>query len=282
MDGLEFDLDMVVVKIGDGLGNQLYNYACGYAVAKQTGESLKLDTSECDNSGYREYMLDKFAIDKCERESFPNKTILQKVFKRLRRNIKYHVIKENPKTYSVYDERVYRKPFVRPRYLYGYWQNIRYFETVEDDIRRQFQPNYPQTELVQNLILKFKNSNCCAIHMRGQDIAMPESDYFRHAVDYIVSKRPGCEFYVFTNDAEQAKIRLDKLAGVSYKLVSELGVFSDLDEFFMISACQNQIISNSTYSRWAAVLNDYHEKIVIAPTHNNKNDEEYPSEWIKL
>lgn len=26
---------MVIVKIGDGLGNQMYNYACGYAAAKK-------------------------------------------------------------------------------------------------------------------------------------------------------------------------------------------------------------------------------------------------------
>lgn len=37
---------MIVVKIGDGMGNQLFNYACGYALARREGETLKLDISE--------------------------------------------------------------------------------------------------------------------------------------------------------------------------------------------------------------------------------------------
>ena len=272
---------MVVVKIGDGLGNQIYNYVCGYAVAKSSGEELRLDTSECDNSNYRDYLLDNFNLDPHERESFPNRTVWQKVYKRLRRNLKYFVIKENSKTYSIYDERVYRKPIFRSRYLHGYWQNIRYFESCEDDIRRQLKARYNQPVEVKNLIEKIKNMKSCAIHFRGQDIAMPDEDYFQMAVDIMEQERPGCEYYVFTNDIEQAKSRLEKL-GVAYKLVSELGEFSDIDEFFLISACQNQIISNSTFSRWAAILNDNPNKLVIAPTHGEKDYEEYPEEWIKL
>ena len=30
---------MVVVRIGDGLGNQMYNYVCGYSVAKHDGDN---------------------------------------------------------------------------------------------------------------------------------------------------------------------------------------------------------------------------------------------------
>lgn len=33
---------MIVVKIGDGMGNQLFNYACGYAAARRENEKLLL------------------------------------------------------------------------------------------------------------------------------------------------------------------------------------------------------------------------------------------------
>lgn len=272
---------MVVVKIGDGLGNQLYNYVCGYAVAKTRKEELVMDTSECDNSDYRDYMLDYFKLDTCGRESFPNKTIWQKIYKRVRRNIKYRVIKENPRTYSVFDERVFCKPFLRSQYLYGYWQNIRYFQLVEKDIRRQFVPNYEQNEIVKRIISQMQEEESCAIHLRGQDIAMPDVDYFKQAISFIEEKYPSSIYYVFTNDREQAESRLKHLK-IDYRLVSNLGDFSDIDEFFMISSCKNQIISNSTFSRWAAILNNNSKKIVIAPTHGEKNDEEYPSDWIKI
>ena len=53
---------MVVIKIGDGMGNQMFNYACGYALARRDGEKLKLDISECDNSSLRDYELDFFKV----------------------------------------------------------------------------------------------------------------------------------------------------------------------------------------------------------------------------
>ncbi len=271
---------MIVIKIGDGLGNQLYNYACGYAAAKKTGQSLKMDISECDNSTLRDYELGHFGLDECPKESFPNKTFWQKAYKRLRRDIKYHVIKENPKTYSIFDGRVFRKKRIRDTYLHGYWQNIGYFKMYEADIRRQFKPNYPMTEPVRNLIQKFSSTNSCAIHMRGQDIKMPSEQYFGEAISIMNRERPGCAYYIFTNDKQQAIDKLSKL-NVDFHFVSEYGDFSNIDDFFMMSACQNQIISDSSYSRWAALLNENPNKLVIAPGHK-KNEEDYPDEWVKL
>ena len=75
---------MIIVKIGDGMGNQLFNYACGYAAARRENDTLKLDTSEADNSTLRDFELDKFHLKYDERESFPNRTVFQKIYKRLR------------------------------------------------------------------------------------------------------------------------------------------------------------------------------------------------------
>ena len=53
---------MIIVKIGDGMGNQLFNYACGYAAARRENDTLKLDTSETDNATLRDFELDKFNL----------------------------------------------------------------------------------------------------------------------------------------------------------------------------------------------------------------------------
>ena len=100
---------MIVVKIGDGMGNQLFNYACGYALARREGETLKLDISECDNSTLRDYELDFFRVRYDAKESFPNRNFWQKLYKRLRRNLLYHVIIERD-LFSV-DTRIYKKTF---------------------------------------------------------------------------------------------------------------------------------------------------------------------------
>ena len=120
---------MVIVKIGDGLGNQMFNYVCGYSVAKHDNDTLLLDTSDVDNSTLRTYDLDKFNIDFTDRESFTNKGFFHKVYKRLRRSLKYNVIYESRTENCPCVLDVYRRKFIRDKYLHGYFQNLCYFKT---------------------------------------------------------------------------------------------------------------------------------------------------------
>ncbi len=52
---------MIIVKIFQGPGNQMFQYAYGLAASKRVGTELKLDLS-CfkDNSDHRQYILDRF------------------------------------------------------------------------------------------------------------------------------------------------------------------------------------------------------------------------------
>ena len=260
---------MIVVKIGDGMGNQLFNYACGYAAARLEGEELKLDISECDNSTLRDFELDNFHLKYDAKESFPNRTFWQKAYKALRRAVKYRVIKErevylnrNGK-YDVndIDPRVYEKKRFRDKYLYGYWQHLSYFEEYLDEITEMMTPAYEQSPKVRSLMEEFQTTPTCAVHVRGGDITGPGREYFAHALERMEREKPGLRYLVFTNDAKRAKEAL----GDGMEFVSALGSFSDVDEFFLMSSCQNQILSNSTYSTWAAYRNRNPHKTVIMP-----------------
>lgn len=260
---------MIVVKIGDGMGNQLFNYACGYAAARREGEGLKLDISECDNSTLRDFELDNFHLKYDAKESFPNHTFWQKAYKALRRAVKYRVIKErevylnrNGK-YDVndIDPRVYEKKRFRDKYLYGYWQHLSYFEEYLDEITEMMTPAYEQSPKVRSLMEEFQTTPTCAVHVRGGDITGPGREYFAHALERMEREKPGLRYLVFTNDAKRAKEAL----GDGMEFVSALGSFSDVDEFFLMSSCQNQILSNSTYSTWAAYRNRNPHKTVIMP-----------------
>lgn len=267
---------MVVVKIGDGMGNQLFNYACGYAAARRDGEKLMLDTSECDNSTLRKFELDNFHLKYDERESFSNQNTLQKIYKRLRRNLKYHVIMEREvylnkdKRYDVndIDPRVFEKKRFRDKYLQGYWQHLPYFEEYLDEITAMMTPAYEQTEQVKTLIHEFQTTPTCAVHVRGGDIGGPGERYFKDAIARMEQEKPGLRYVVFTNDREKAAEALTKIMGEKagrMTYVTDAGTFSDVDEFFLMAACQNQILSNSTYSTWAAYLNPNKDKTVIMP-----------------
>lgn len=268
---------MIAVKIGDGMGNQLFNYACGYAQARRENESLLLDISECDNSTLREFELDKFRLKYDKKESFPNQNLWQKIYKNARRALKYHVIKEREVYHNCdgrydvndIDPRVYKKKGFRNKYLYGYWQHLSYFEDYLDEITAMMTPAYEQSETVKKLQERFRKTSTCAVHVRGGDIMGPEGAYFKHAMERMEQEKPDVHYIVFTNDMERAKEALapilKKNVDDRLEFVSKMGKFSDVDEFFLMAACQNQILSNSTYSTWAAYLNQNHEKTVIMP-----------------
>lgn len=268
---------MLAVKIGDGMGNQLFNYACGYAQARRDGEQLLLDISECDNSTLREFELDHFHLKYAKKESFPNHNLWQKIYKNLRRALKYHVIKEREVyhnkdgRYDVndIDPNVSKKKWFRDKYLYGYWQHLAYFEEYLDEITAMMTPAYEQSETVKRLREEFAGTKTCAVHVRGGDITGPAAAYFQRAVARMEQEKPGVRYLIFTNDMERAKEALSLAfpngADGRMEFILDMGQFSDVDEFFLMASCQNQILSNSTYSTWAAYLNQYREKTVIMP-----------------
>ncbi len=73
---------------------------------------------------------------------------------------------------------------------------------------------------------------------------------------------------VFTNDRERAAECLKGAARAEeVRYVTELGSFSDKEEFLLLSACRNQILSNSSYSAWAAYLNRNPGQVVFLPSY---------------
>ncbi|MDF2571846.1 MAG: alpha,2-fucosyltransferase, partial [Sporomusa sp.] len=53
---------MIVVQLTGGLGNQMFGYACGRALALRTGKQLYLDLSSYPVHPLRRYELDKLNI----------------------------------------------------------------------------------------------------------------------------------------------------------------------------------------------------------------------------
>ena len=66
----------VVTKIMGGFGNQLFCYACGYAVARESGRNLIIDTSQQDNDPYRKVDIVRLNIHYSRRITFRKKRSL--------------------------------------------------------------------------------------------------------------------------------------------------------------------------------------------------------------
>jgi len=237
---------MIVVRMSDGFGNQLYRYASAYAVARTLGEQLCIDLSDFTSDNYRHYQLDMLNIDYGDTIVFPNKTFIGKTIRRIMLPLKYEMICEVGVQETPMDPRAFMPIGRKNRYISGYYQNLRYFHMYEDDIRRQFTPAYTFNENVQSAIQDFSNSNTCAIHMRLGDMSYANKAYYRRAMDIMVEKIPDVRFIVFSDIVDKAR-EIVNSTGYKASFIAEFGEFTDVDEFFALSGCRNQILSAGSF-----------------------------------
>ncbi|GHU78083.1 hypothetical protein AGMMS49992_27780 [Clostridia bacterium] len=85
--------------------------------------------------------------------------------------------------------------------------------------------------------------------------------------------------YIFCQDIEYARELFKREFMVMFVSNQD---YSDFEQYFMMSACRHQIISNSSYSWWSAYLNNNQSKIVIAPEYKMFSGDFYPDEFVKI
>lgn len=127
----------VIVELRGGLGNQLFCYAFGYAIAKQNGAQLLIDSSMNDSGIQRDLEIQKFKIQYLRRIAIryaKNKFLRLIGYNYIRRKFQIGLL---TKTYS--DEECYisfKKISIKhSTYFRGYWQNYRFFEEYRKEIQ---------------------------------------------------------------------------------------------------------------------------------------------------
>ena len=269
---------MIVTKIVCGFGNQLFCYACGYALAKRKKTRLLVDALTYDKAYDREFTLECLNIEA--------PVIRLKLPKVLRGGVRLCLAL--PRKY--YHERVTRKAdelvvtgeVGKNVYLSGYWQSEKYFEDCKEEIRRQFTPKQ-LSESAQRIIQQYKMGETIAVHIRRSDFLdckiCLNPEYYTKAISYMKKEIGNANFIFFSDDMEWAKQYFGEKEEFQYFEKAE--DMTDLDEFFAVSACKHQIIANSTWSWWAAWLNGNEGKVICYPK-TEKEDQFYPDSWIGI
>jgi len=281
---------MIIAKIKGGLGNQLFQYAVGRAVALHHKVPLKLDitifeTYELHN-GYR---LDEFAIQSdiaSENEIINLKGRNNVLFYALRKGglvKRKSYFKEKRSSY--FDKNVFENNFI---YLDGYWQNELYFSDIRELLLRELSPISLMNESGCVYLERINNSNSVSLHVRRGDylklknIGVLDVDYYMKAVQYMRKNIEKPTFYIFSDDLEWCKKHLGFLDGCIYVDRTQ----NEIDDLKLMSFCQHNIIANSSFSWWGAWLNQNPKKIVVAPEGWLLNDPGSSnvilSDWVKF
>jgi len=281
---------MIVMKISGGLGNQLFQYAVGRAIATQCQVLLKLDVSAYENyklhNGYR---LDQFNINADianEGEIFQLKGSNNRLFRILRRlgwlkKKTYYAEKQR----TIYDTSVFMQA---PRYLDGYWQNEQYFSEIRAILLQELWPNQPLSINAQAHQIKIQQTHAVSIHVRRGDylnhpeIGVLDIDYYKRAVDYIKGKVEAPVFFIFSNDLAWCRENFHFVDTPIFIGDTQ----TEIDDLMLMSQCRHNIIANSSFSWWAAWLNDNIDKVIVSPKvwmAINKNGYKWsPNTWVEL
>ncbi|MCP4606851.1 MAG: alpha-1,2-fucosyltransferase [Proteobacteria bacterium] len=249
---------MIIVKLQGGLGNQLFQYACGRAVSLKWDAPLYLDISFYPDFNKREYNLHQFNI----RGKTYAETFLGRIFS-LRR---YRAIKYVEKEPFKFDSQVFESG--KQLYLVGYFQSFRYFEHCTELLRNELVLSHKL--LPKDIIDYILKTNSVAIHVRRGDYIHNEIvseklgfcglSYYKKAIDYISDNVSDPVFFIFSDDISWCQKEL--LPYINGIICDSNSSSADL---MLIKHCKHHIVSNSSFSWWGAFLSEYKNSINIIP-----------------
>jgi len=295
---------MVIVKLMGGLGNQMFQYAAARRLAHFNNTNLKIDLSWFDNicevDSSRNYALDEFAIQEnfATREEIEALTVQAQGFAE---RLVTKAMRRKPRAAPSYirEKQFHFDPAILNLfdnvYLDGYWQSEKYFNNIEDVIRKEFAITVPQTGENQKMAKLISSHESVSLHVRRGDYVSNLQtskvhgtcglDYYARAIAEIYSMVDSPHFFVFSDDPEWSKANLYLSHPVIF--VDHNNALTSYEDLRLMSQCRHHITANSSFSWWGAWLNSNPDKIVIAPERwfndpNINTNDLIPKTWIRM
>ena len=267
---------MIISHIYGGLGNQMFQYAVGRALADKLGVALKLDVTDFACYPLRKYELDhlqinaEVAITEEITKLRGSSDVWHKVIGVLRRQSRFPESFIQEKAYT-FDQSILM--LGDQHYLKGYWQSEKYFPSITEQLRHEFQPITEPTEKNAEVIHNIDQQQAISVHVRRGDYVQNAQtnayhgttslDYYKKAAEHIMASVRQPVFYVFSDDSEWVKANLTFNAQTEY--MTHNGPEKSHEDMRLMSRCKHHIIANSTFSWWGAWLGTNPGKIIIAP-----------------
>jgi hypothetical protein len=262
-------MSKIYIEVRSGLGNQLFQFAFGYALAQEFNKELVLIPSYFD--GGWKYLLKK-TLGR-ETRLFRLSLIIKDKFSL---DINSRTLKQQHSEMIVLREEEADIQKIKilasgdqDIYLQGYWQNPVFFTSYKKELSGIIQPSFKLSEICKETLNRI-DSKFVAIHVRRGDFLTNKSfgactiNYYVEAIHRINSLVDNPIFVIFTNNKAWVKEHFPK--DISYFIYSnDNEKNTDIEEMYLMTKFNSLIISNSTFSWWAAYLNNTQDKHIICP-----------------
>lgn len=271
---------MKIVKYIGGLGNQMFIYAFSVALRETFRQEILVDTHYYKSRNFHNgleierifgiHLIEAKLSDKLKMSwYFPNYWI------------DYHLLGKLPARKNTIRELPGQKINLglledsSDKFYDGYWQSYQYFDSCRDIILKEFTfPNISKEDKLNfELNERLKNEeNSVGIHIRRGDYlknwkyrGLCGIDYYQKAIAYILEHIKSPKFFLFSDDIDWVKENISPLLkGYDVTFVNWNHSINSYKDMQLMAMCKNLIIANSSFSWWAAYLNQ-NNPIVVAP-----------------
>ncbi len=272
-------MSIIVTRLTGGLGNQMFQFAAGYALSLRLGVPLELDVSSYAHDPLRVFELGIFDL----RVKIASGATLARLLKKSK-GIAGLIKRVTPTPVGTIP--IYREPHFEfdrrvltlsvPHALSGYWQSERYFDDAREQVRAAFtalEPLEPENATLAAAITA--EAVPVSLHVRRGDYVTSATanathgtcslEYYRAAMQSIQSQFPNARFFAFSDDTEWTRENLGGNSAITY--VAANPPTRGYRDMQLMSLCHHHIIANSSFSWWGAWLNRKADKRIIAPAN---------------
>ena len=288
---------MVITRLMGGLGNQLFQYACGRQLAIKRQQPLALDLSWFKKPhllhSSRKFELNNYSIN-AKITSNLDSLICSLGSIVYIRNLVESLTFSKSLIEGVDSENLFSINDHKNIILSGYWQSENYFLGIRDLLMSEISPKYKIRSEYDDMKSKIDLSESVAIHIRRGDYVSNRLSatlhgvlpfrYYQNALNHIKLNLSHHHLFVFSDDIPWVKSHFDS-RGENYTFIEGVKDSNAIEELELMRSCKHHIIANSSYSWWGAWLGAGKDQIVVSPrrwfadvsTPNNL----LPKNWIQ-
>ena len=285
---------MIVARLIGGLGNQMFQYAAGRALA------LRRDVPFCiDSRAFSDYKTHAFGMQcfSAELTEAPTRLLPNPPAEgRLQRLLRQFM----PAPLNVFTEKAFTfddavLDLLDGVYLDGYWQSEKYFADFADTIRSDFVVRHAPSTANQAWLVQIAQTHSVSLHIRRGDYVSNAAaasvhgtcdlGYYERAVAYL-REATGVDpvLFVFSDDLDwvASNLRLP----YQMHLIRDNDAFTNYEDLRLMMACRHHIVANSSFSWWGAWLDGRPDSITIAPARWFAGDtpdarDLVPQRWVR-
>ena len=307
----------LILRLSNGIGNQMFMYAAGYSIAKKLKRNFLIDNESAfkikKNISF--YCLNEFNLN-CNIAKKKDKFLglygylKRKLFKKFDNfiNKKNFLIEyKNKAKISRYDQNLLSKNFNKDLFLEGHFETEKYFQYFKKQIIDQFKFKHYRFYKRNKYYKLINNCNSVSICIRqnrfsekltninhnddgkSYKYSLEQIRYIKKAINFLNKKIDNPKYFLWSNDYRYLNdyFNTKQFTYIKNSSKQKIGSRQMLDLFLMTQA-KHFIVIPSTFNWWGAYLSNNKNKIIVRPNEKNfsffkiNNNDFWPENWISV